>query len=65
MLRLAVPSDGALHDPSLLFLKSSGMGVSRRNLRRYTAEIPSLPGVVVHFQPAFAAFAAFASSRFA
>ena len=50
MLRLAVPSDGALHDPSLLFLKSSGMGVSRRNLRRYTAEIPSLPGVVVHFQ---------------
>ncbi|MCX8213246.1 MAG: ATP phosphoribosyltransferase [SAR202 cluster bacterium] len=50
MLRLAVPSDGALHDPSLLFLKSSGMGVSRRNLRRYTAEIPSLPGVAVHFQ---------------
>lgn len=50
MLRLAVPSDGALHEPSLLFLKSSGMGVSRRNLRRYTAEIPSLPGVVVHFQ---------------
>ncbi len=50
MLRLAVPSDGALHEPSLLFLKSSGMGVSRRNLRRYTAEVPSLPGVVVHFQ---------------
>jgi ATP phosphoribosyltransferase len=50
MLRLAVPSDGALHEPSLLFLESSGMGVSRRNLRRYTAEIPSLPGVAVHFQ---------------
>ena len=50
MLRLAVPSDGALHEPSLLFLESSGMGVSRRNLRQYTAEIPSLPGVAVHFQ---------------
>jgi ATP phosphoribosyltransferase len=50
MLRLAVPSDGALHEPSLLFLDSCGMGVSRTNLRRYTAEIPSMPGVAVHFQ---------------
>jgi len=50
MLRLAVPSDGALHDPSMMFLSSCGIGVLRSNLRRYTAEIPSLPGVVVHFQ---------------
>ena len=50
MLRLAVPSDGALHEPSLLFLSSCGIGVSRANLRRYTADIPSLPGVAVHFQ---------------
>ena len=50
MLRLAVPSDGALHEPSLLFLSACGIGVSRPNLRRYTAEIPALPGVLVHFQ---------------
>ena len=50
MLRLAVPSDGALHEPSLTFLRACGVGVSRTNLRRYTADIPSLPGVTVHFQ---------------
>ena len=49
-LRLAVPSDGALHEPTLLFLRSCGMGVLRANLRRYTAEIPALPGVSVLFQ---------------
>ena len=26
-LRLAIPSDGPLHEPSLLFLRSCGMGV--------------------------------------
>lgn len=50
MLRLAIPSDGALHEPTLQFLKSCGLGVLRSNQRRYTAEIPSLPGVGVHFQ---------------
>ncbi|MCY4527795.1 MAG: ATP phosphoribosyltransferase [Chloroflexi bacterium] len=50
MLRFAVPSSGSLHDPALDFLKACGIGVSRPNPRRYTAEIPSLPGVVVHFQ---------------
>ena len=50
MLRLAVPSDGALHEPALLFMQSCGIGVVRGDLRRYTAEIPSLPGVTVHFQ---------------
>ena len=49
-LRLAVPSDGPLHDGSLLFLRSCGLGVLRTNLRRYEAEVPSLPGVKVHFQ---------------
>ena len=51
-LRLAVPSDGPLHEPALLFLRACGIGVLRTNLRRYTAEIPTLPGVVVHFQRA-------------
>ena len=50
MLRLAVSSDGALHEPALSFLQASGLGVLRTNVRRYTAEIPTLPGVVVHFQ---------------
>ena len=50
MLRLAVPSDGPLHEPALLFLRSCGIGVLRTNLRRYTAEIPAVPGVTVHFQ---------------
>ena len=50
MLRLAVPSDGALHEATNLFLRSCGVGVLRPNLRRYAAEIPTLPGVTVHFQ---------------
>ena len=50
MLRLAVPSDGALHEPTLKFLQSCGIGVLRNNVRRYTAEIPTLPGVSVLFQ---------------
>ena len=50
VLRLAIPSDGALHEPTLMFLNSCGIGVLRANLRRYTAEIPALPGVTVLFQ---------------
>lgn len=50
MLRLAIPSDGPLHDPTLLFLRSCGIGVLRSNPRRYTADIPALPGVTVMFQ---------------
>ena len=49
-LRLAIPSNGALYDPTLAFLRSCGIGVLRTNLRRYTAEIPALPGVTVLFQ---------------
>ena len=49
-LRLAVASDGALHDPTLMFLNACGIGVERSNSRRYTAAIPSLPGVSVLFQ---------------
>jgi len=50
MLRFAIPSSGNLHEPALDFLKACGIGVSRPNSRKYTAEIPSLPGVAVHFQ---------------
>ena len=49
-LRLAVPSDGALHEPTLAFLRACGVGVLRPNQRRYTADMPALPGVSVLFQ---------------
>ncbi len=49
-LRLAVPSDGALHEPTLAFLRACGIGVLRPNQRRYTADMPALPGVSVLFQ---------------
>ena len=39
-----------MHEQTLLFLHSCGMGVSRTNVRRYFAQIPSLPGVTIHFQ---------------
>ena len=50
VLRLAVPSDGPLHEPALAFLRSCGIGVLRTNLRRYSADIPALPGVTALFQ---------------
>ena len=49
-LRLAIPSSGALYEPTMLFLRSCGIGVLRTSSRRYTANIPSLPGVEVMFQ---------------
>ena len=45
LLRLAVPSDGALHEETLHFLTSCGLGVHRSNHRTYTADLPALPGV--------------------
>ena len=50
MLRLAIPSDGELYEGALTFLRNCGMPVERASLRRYTANIPSLPGVAVLFQ---------------
>ena len=49
-LRLVLPSDGDLHEPTLNFMRACGLPVSRPNARRYTATIPSLPGVEVLFQ---------------
>ena len=49
-LRLALPSDGDLYDPSLAFLKGCGASVDRPSARRYMARIPTLPGVTVLFQ---------------
>ena len=49
-LRLVIPSDGELYEGTLSFLKDCGLTVRRPSARRYTAYIPSLPGVDVLFQ---------------
>ena len=49
-LRLALPSSGALQNPTMSFMRSCGLAVSRPNDRRYIAHIPSLPNATVMFQ---------------
>ena len=49
-LRLILPSDGDLHEPTLKFMAACGLPVLRPSARRYTANLPSLPGVEVLFQ---------------
>ena len=51
-LHLILPSDGDLHQPTLNFMAACGLPVFRPSARRYTAKIPSLPGVEVLFQRA-------------
>lgn len=50
VLRLVIPSDGELYEPTLNYLGSCGLAVRRPSARRYTAYIPALPGVEVLFQ---------------
>ncbi len=49
-LRFALPSTGALYDGTSKLLSGCGLPVRRANSRRYTADIPSLPGVDILFQ---------------
>lgn len=49
-LTLALPSKGAIADPTLNFLRDCGMRVEKPNQRQYTGLVPSLPGVSVLFQ---------------
>ena len=49
-LRLVLPSDGELHEPTLNFMGLCGLPVLRPSARRYTASIPALPSVEVLFQ---------------
>ena len=51
-IRIAIPSDGPLHEPALAFLSSCGLGVTRTSSRRYTASMKGLPGATVLFQRA-------------
>ena len=50
VLKIAIPSDGALYEPTLLFLDACGLRVNQENRRRYTASIPFLDGFSVIFQ---------------
>ena len=49
-LRLVLPSDGDLYEPSLAFMRDCGVPVDRPSIRRYTATVPALPGSTVLFQ---------------
>ncbi len=49
-LRLVIPSDGELYEPTLNYLASCGLPVRRPSARRYTATIPALAGAEVLFQ---------------
>jgi ATP phosphoribosyltransferase len=51
-LRIAIPSKGEMETPTLAFLASAGLAVSRPNPRQYAAHLPSVPGAIVHFQRA-------------
>ena len=50
MLRLALPSERQMEEPTLQFLDYCGLSVSRPNARAYTGSISSMPGVSVLFQ---------------
>ncbi len=52
ILRLAIPSDGELYEPTLSFLRSCGINAERPSPRRYTAAISSMPNTTVLFQRA-------------
>lgn len=47
---LALPSKGAIADPTLSFLQDCGLRVDKPNPRQYTGSIPALPEVDVLFQ---------------
>ena len=49
-MRLVLPSDGDLHEPTLAFLRACGIPVDRPSTRSYSAYIPGVPGIDVLFQ---------------
>ena len=49
-LRLAIPSDGAMFEPTQQFLAHAGMTVFRPSARRYTASVPAIDGLEVIYQ---------------
>jgi ATP phosphoribosyltransferase len=49
-LMIALPSKGAIAEPTLGFLQDCGLRVEKPNPRQYTGSMPNLPGVDVLFQ---------------
>lgn len=47
---LALPSKGAIADPTLAFLSECGLRVDKPNPRQYTGSLPAIPSVEVLFQ---------------
>lgn len=47
---LALPSKGAIAEPTLNFLKECGLRVDKPNERQYIGSVPSVPGLDVLFQ---------------
>ncbi len=47
---LALPSKGAISEPTLNFLRDCGLRVDKPNPRQYTGTIPAIPDVEVLFQ---------------
>ncbi|MBI4200043.1 MAG: ATP phosphoribosyltransferase [Chloroflexi bacterium] len=50
VLRLAIPSDGELYEPTLGFLNECGLAVDRGSARQYTGALHGLDGSQVLFQ---------------
>ena len=49
-ITLALPSKGAIAEPTLDFLKDAGLKVHKPNDRQYTGDMPTIPQVEVLFQ---------------
>lgn len=49
-LTLALPSKGAIADPTLNFLRDCGLRVEKPNQRQYTGLMPAIPNVAILFQ---------------
>ena len=47
---LALPSKGAIADPTINFLRDCGLRVDKPNPRQYTGSLPAIPAVDVLFQ---------------
>ena len=50
MVTLALPSKGAIADPTRDFLANCGLKVRKPNPRQYTGTLPAIPSVNVLFQ---------------
>lgn len=49
-ITLALPSKGAIADPTISFLKDCGLRVDKPNPRQYVGQMPAIPSVNVLFQ---------------